>query len=162
MNQLPIEVRMADASDTTDVMTMLQQMDAEDGSERLQSVTAGHLRRVLADTDAPTSVLLAVVKEQIVGLAAFRMAVTTFGARTELYLDDLYVTREMRRRGVGHALMRRLAHVAQQRGAHRVLLNVMIENATAIRFYEDLGGTVFKEGRGCAFDEAALQRLVSG
>lgn len=84
--------------------------------------------------------LVAEVDGRIAGMALFYEGLGTFRARPFLYLEDLVVTESMRGRGVGEALMARLAREAIDRNALRIDWAVLDWNVGAIRLYERLGG----------------------
>jgi [ribosomal protein S18]-alanine N-acetyltransferase len=60
----------------------------------------------------------------------------------ELHINTLAVDPELRRRGLGSLLMRRLLAEAAREGANRALLEVRRSNEVAQRLYESLGFTV--------------------
>jgi GNAT superfamily N-acetyltransferase len=73
------------------------------------------------------------------GFALFFHTFSTFLARPGIYLEDLYVVPERRGRGVGRALLARLAHIALERRCGRLEWAVLNWNRDAINFYEKLG-----------------------
>ena len=73
------------------------------------------------------------------GFALFFHNYSTFLARPGLYLEDLFVKPEHRGRGIGKALLARLAAIAVERGCGRFEWSVLDWNESAIRFYENLG-----------------------
>jgi len=74
-----------------------------------------------------------------VGFALFFHNFSTFLAQPGIYLEDLFVVPEQRGRGVGRALLERLAEVAVDRGCGRLEWAVLDWNVDAIKFYERLG-----------------------
>jgi len=74
-----------------------------------------------------------------VGFALFFHNFSTFLAQPGIYLEDLYVVPEQRGRGVGRALLERLAQLAVDRGCGRLEWAVLDWNVDAIKFYERLG-----------------------
>jgi len=74
-----------------------------------------------------------------VGFALFFHNFSTFLAQPGIYLEDLFVVPEQRGRGVGRALLERLAQVAVDRGCGRLEWAVLDWNKDAIKFYERLG-----------------------
>jgi GNAT superfamily N-acetyltransferase len=74
-----------------------------------------------------------------IGFALFFHTFSTFLARPGIYLEDLFVLPDHRGRGVGHALLAHLAHLALERGCGRLEWAVLNWNEEAIRFYERLG-----------------------
>lgn len=59
-------------------------------------------------------------------------------ARTFI-LNDLFVTPELRNRGVGSALLRAAADYGRSQGAVRLVLSTQAGNTTAQSLYERLG-----------------------
>lgn len=73
------------------------------------------------------------------GLAVFFHNFSTFLGRPGIYLEDLFVLPEHRRRGAGKALLARLAGLAVERECGRLEWAVLDWNQPAIGFYERLG-----------------------
>jgi GNAT superfamily N-acetyltransferase len=92
----------------------------------------------------------------VVGFALFFHTYSTFLGRPGLYLEDLFVAPEHRRKGLGRALIREVAHVALDRGCGRLEWSVLDSNAPAIAFYESLGATIMSEWRICRMTGDAL------
>ena len=74
-----------------------------------------------------------------VGFALFFHNFSTFLAQPGIYLEDLFVLPAMRGKGVGRALLERLAQIAVERECGRLEWAVLDWNTDAIRFYESLG-----------------------
>ena len=62
-----------------------------------------------------------------------------------IYLDDFSVTAAYRNRGIGSALICAAEDYAEQIGSRAVLLHVEKTNASAMRFYERSGYSVFRD-----------------
>lgn len=60
-------------------------------------------------------------------------------AKGHVFVVDLYVREEARRRGIGAALLERVGDVARARGLTHMELHVEERNTNAMRFYERLG-----------------------
>ena len=58
-----------------------------------------------------------------------------------IHLEDLFVLPEYRGKGIGKALITRVAAVACEKGFHRMQWNVLDWNTPAIEFYGGLGAT---------------------
>jgi GNAT superfamily N-acetyltransferase len=74
-----------------------------------------------------------------VGFALFFHNFSTFLAKPGIYLEDLFVVPEQRGRGIGRALLQRLAQIAVERECGRLEWAVLDWNRDAIGFYERLG-----------------------
>lgn len=84
-------------------------------------------------------VIFAVLEEKEVGFALFFHNFSTFLGRAGIYLEDLFVLPEYRGRGVGKAILKRLAALAVERGCGRLEWWCLDWNAPSIAFYRSLG-----------------------
>jgi aminoglycoside 3-N-acetyltransferase I len=83
--------------------------------------------------------LAAVSGEDVVGgLAAYELEKFE-QARSEVYIYDLAVREDHRRKGVATGLIRELGRIAKARGAYVMFVQADPEDAPAIRLYESLG-----------------------
>jgi GNAT superfamily N-acetyltransferase len=82
--------------------------------------------------------LLAEDEGKVVGFALFFPTYSTFVGRPGLYLEDIFVLPEYRRRGHGFSLLRELARIASERGCGRLEWAVLNWNEPAIAFYRRL------------------------
>jgi GNAT superfamily N-acetyltransferase len=95
-----------------------------------------------------------------VGYALVFETYSTFLARPTLYLEDLFVRPEARRRGAGTALLRFLAREAVARGCGRMEWTVLDWNELAQGVYRKLGARQLEEWRLCRLTGDALHRLA--
>jgi GNAT superfamily N-acetyltransferase len=97
-----------------------------------------------------------------VGFALFFPTYSTFLARPGVHLEDLYVTPAFRGRGVGRALLSRLARIVVERNWGRLEWAVLDWNAPAIGFYRKLGAVPMDEWTTFRLTGAALERMAKG
>jgi len=107
--------------------------------------TEDQLRRTLFGPRPAAEVLLAYSDAECMGFALFFPNYSTFLAKPGLYLEDLFVKPHARGRGVGLALLRRLAAIAVERGYGRIEWSVLDWNEPAIGFYKKLGAVPMDE-----------------
>ena len=74
-----------------------------------------------------------------VGFALFFHNFSTFLGRAGIYLEDLFVMPEYRKRGYGKALLKKLASIAVERGCGRLEWSCLDWNKPSIDFYLSLG-----------------------
>lgn len=84
-------------------------------------------------------VLFLVVEEKEVGFALFFHNFSTFLGRAGIYLEDLFVLEEHRKKGYGRAILRKLAQIARERGCGRLEWWCLDWNKPSIDFYRSLG-----------------------
>ena len=82
---------------------------------------------------------VAVVEEQVVGVALWFLNFSTWRGTHGIYLEDLYVQPQHRGRGLGKELLRTLAAVCVERGYSRLEWSVLDWNAPSIEFYKAAG-----------------------
>lgn len=104
--------------------------------------------------------LIAYFDGQPGGFALFFHNYSTFLAQPGLYLEDLFVKPELRRRGIGEALFRRLAQIACDRGCGRFEWSALDWNSPAIQFYERLGAKAMSEWTVFRLTGDALKRAA--
>ena len=84
-------------------------------------------------------VILALENGREIGFALFFHNFSTFLGRAGLYLEDLYVRPQYRRRGYGRAMLKKLAEIAVERGCGRLEWWCLDWNRPSIDFYLSLG-----------------------
>jgi GNAT superfamily N-acetyltransferase len=77
-----------------------------------------------------------------------------------LYLEDLYVSPEFRRRGIGKALLSRVARIAEDEDRAFVRWAVLNWNTSAIDLYKSLGGHFLNDWRIVLLTGDGLKRLA--
>lgn len=75
----------------------------------------------------------------VVGLALWFVTFSTWTGRNGIWLEDLFVDPVERGRGVGTALLTRLAQICVERGWRRLEWSVLTWNEPSIAFYRSLG-----------------------
>ena len=103
------------------------------------------LRESLFGSRRVTEVLIGYAVTEPVGFAVFFHNYSTFLGRAGIYLEDLFVLPEWRRRGLGTRLLRTIANIAVERGCGRLEWSVLDWNAPAIAFYKKLGARAMDE-----------------
>jgi len=101
--------------------------------------TADQLRRALFGPDPALFGHVAVREDRVVGFALWFLNYSTWLGRHGIYLEDLYVTPEMRGEGLGKALLAELAALCLERGYGRLEWAVLDWNEPAIGFYRSIG-----------------------
>jgi GNAT superfamily N-acetyltransferase len=103
------------------------------------------LRDHLFGPKPTTEVLIARIEKEAVGFALFFTNFSTFLGRPGIYLEDLFVRPAHRGQGVGKALLREVAKIAQARKCGRLEWSVLDWNEPAIGFYKSLGAKPMSE-----------------
>jgi len=119
---------------------------------------------LLRDGFGPTPRFWALIAEHDgapAGFALYFTSYSTWRGHHGIRLEDLYVTPSLRGRGIGKALLVRLAQIAVEQGCPRLEWDVLEWNAPAIAVYERLGASILTEWRIMRLQGEALQTLAS-
>jgi GNAT superfamily N-acetyltransferase len=98
---------------------------------------------------------------QPAGFALWFLNFSSFRGRYGIYLEDLFIRPEFRGKGLGKALMAKLAQRCLQEGWARLEWAVLDWNKPAIDFYTAAGATVMEDWRLCRLSGAALENFGS-
>ncbi|HEY2988763.1 MAG TPA: GNAT family N-acetyltransferase [Candidatus Binatia bacterium] len=123
--------------------------------------TEASLRDSLFGARRVAEVLLGYAGTEAAGFAVFFHNYSTFLGRPGIYLEDLFVLPQWRRRGLGTQLLRHMAREAVARNCGRLEWSVLDWNEPAIRFYEKLGARAMDEWTVFRLTGDALKRLAS-
>jgi len=93
------------------------------------------------------------------GFALWFYNYSTFQGKPGIYLEDLFVRPQFRKKGIGKALLVHLARVAVEQGCGRYQWQVLDWNTPSIEFYESLGAKVMKEWLTMRMSGESLQSL---
>jgi GNAT superfamily N-acetyltransferase len=90
-------------------------------------------------------IVVAEIQERLVGFASAGLWRPAFVYEQELecYVDEIFVSRDVRRRGIGSDLVSAIGAWANRHGAERLRLGVLAENQSGIEFWTRLGARPF-------------------
>lgn len=156
-------IRTATPADVPVLHGLVRQLARYEGLEHQVTGTADDLGKHLFGSSRFVEALIAESEDGLpVGFAVYLHNYSTFLARPGLYVEDIFVLPEHRRRGHGRALLREIARLAVARGCGRFEWAVLDWNAPAIAFYRSIGATPLPDWRICRLAGEALTRLATG
>jgi GNAT superfamily N-acetyltransferase len=124
-------------------------------------ITEERLRIALFGEGKVAEAIVAFEDNAPIGYAIFYPNFATFRGQRGFYLEDIYITKEFRKKGVGEAMIKYLAKEAKERGFERIDFLVLDWNTPALKFYEKLGAERDEEERHFKFTDQAFQKLAS-
>ena len=103
---------------------------------------------------------IAFARDEPVGylLAVYVFSLEHLGLTAEI--DEFFVLPSARGKGIGQALLKRVASIAAERGCARFEWSVLDWNQSAIDFYQRLGATVMPDWRIARVTGPALMQLA--
>ena len=134
-----VSIRFGERADVPLIAELIRGLARYERLEHEVTLTEARLDRTLFGARRYAEVLIAEDEGEAVGFALFFHNYSTFLAKAGVYLEDLYVREAARGKGVGKALLARLAALAVERECGRLEWAVLDWNKDAIRFYERLG-----------------------
>jgi GNAT superfamily N-acetyltransferase len=140
-----MQIFTATERDVPVILDLIRQLAAYERLSNEVTATEERLRATLFGERPAAEVLLASVDGETVGFAVFFTNYSTFLGKPGIYLEDLFVKPHARGKGIGKALLVRLAQLAVERDCGRINWSVLDWNAPSIRFYESLGAVAMNE-----------------
>lgn len=160
MAKLDIKIREAELEDLELILAFIAQKSEFDGSLSEFVATADKLKQTLFVESPLVRVLLAEVAGTAVGFAMFYASSSSLLAQPCLWLDDLFVQSHFRGLGVGTALLKSLAQIAESTNCGRIEWTVNTENTLGIAFYEKQGARILEKIMVCRIDGDAINLLA--
>ena len=154
------EIRSAIATDVEDIFVLIKALAEYEKLTHLVTGNSQELEKHLFGDSPFIEAIVAVVEGKIVGFGLFFQNYSTFLTKPGIYLEDLFVLPEYRRRGIAKGILRYLVDLAIARDAGRVEWSVLDWNKSAIAFYEKIGATVLPDWRICRLTGDALTSLT--
>lgn len=158
---MPVRISPATVADVPVILDMIRGLAEYEKLADTVIATEEALRRTLFGPHPAAEVLLAFDAAEPVGFALFFPNYSTFLAKPGLYLEDVFVKPHVRGRGIGLALLKRLAAIARDRDYGRMEWSVLDWNEPAIGFYKKLGAVLMDEWRIFRLTGVALGKLAS-
>jgi GNAT superfamily N-acetyltransferase len=155
-----VEIRAAGPADAETVLELITELATYERATHEVIATPAMVRRALERPGDPVWAVVAEDDGEVVGLAMWFATFSTWHASAGLYLEDLFVRPAARGRGVGAALMGRLARECVERGYSRFEWSVLDWNEPAHAFYRRLGAAPLEEWTRWRLEGEDLRRLA--
>jgi GNAT superfamily N-acetyltransferase len=131
-------VRAGRTGDEDTILSLLRDLAIYERLEHRFRLTTGTVARDMLGAAPAVRCDLAFLDDAPAGVMTWYFTYSSFLGARGIYLEDFYVRPELRRRGVGRALLASLAHTALKHGAVRIEWSVLTWNRPAIDFYESV------------------------
>jgi GNAT superfamily N-acetyltransferase len=154
-------IRSAISTDVSVIFSLIQALAEYEGLSHAVMGSAERLEEHLFGSRPCVEAIVAQSSNQVIGFALFFSNYSTFLTQPGLYLEDLFVLPEYRGKGVGKALLSRLAQLAISRDCGRLEWSVLDWNEPAIEFYQRMGATVLPNWRICRVTGEAIAQMAN-
>lgn len=134
-----IIIRKAKKADSKSILNLIDEL-AE--FEKLAPPDVESRNRLIRDAfskNPPFRILVAEINSQILGYAFYLFTYSSFKAKKTLYLEDIYITDNFRKKGIGKLFFEQLVNIAAKNKCGRMEWVVLDWNVNAIKFYDKTG-----------------------
>jgi GNAT superfamily N-acetyltransferase len=159
-------VREATAADAPLIVNMIRELAEFERELDQVEITPEDILRDGFSATPHFHVLIAEWDDQPAAYALCFFTFSTWTGRRSLFVEDLFVRAQFRNKGIGKALLQRMAVVAREQNCNAMRWEVLNWNTPAIEFYRSLGAIMQTEWfpvllMGSGFDKLASTELNS-
>ena len=155
------EIRSAIEADVPTVLSFIRKLASYEGLSQEVVATEELLRKTLFGQPQTAEVAIGYLDDLPIGFVLYFHNYSTFLGRPGLYIEDLFVDENYRRRGYGRMLLLHVARLARERGCGRLEWSVLDWNEAAVNFYKKLGAVAMSEWTVFRLAGGNLDRLSS-
>lgn len=139
-----VKYRFAEKKDVSIILDFIKQLAEYEKMSDDVVATEALLQKWIFD-EKKAEVIFALEDGKEVGFALFFHNFSTFLGRSGIYLEDLFVLPEYRKKGYGKGLLKQLAKIAKGRDCGRLEWACLDWNKPSIDFYLSLGAKPMDE-----------------
>lgn len=155
----PLQIRLATPQDVPVILALIRELATYEKEPEAVRATVTDLHRDGFGPVPRFHVFLAEWLGDTAGFALYCYNYSTWEGHHGIHLEDLFVRPTYREKGIGRALLSKVAAVAVVEGCPRLEWNVLEWNQTAIDFYQDMGAQISPDWRIMRLTEDALCRV---
>lgn len=132
-------IRRATVSYIPSILTLIREFAEFEKLTEWCEVSEDDLRDAIFGEHKFVHCLIAERKNKIVGYALFFPVFKSFRGERSMFLEDLYVSPQMRGRGLGLKMLKEVAQIAREQNCVRMDWQALKWNINAVEFYKNLG-----------------------
>ncbi|MGB2224212.1 MAG: GNAT family N-acetyltransferase [Flavobacteriaceae bacterium] len=153
-------IRKAKATDMSKVLDLIVELAIFEKEPLAVEISVDDLIQHGTGSSSDFDCFVAEAANDIVGIALVYTRFSTWKGRV-LHLEDLIVSKNMRGKGVGSALLDRVVKHASDLKVKRVSWEVLDWNTPAIKFYEAKGADVKRDWDVVHLNEEGIKKYLS-
>jgi GNAT superfamily N-acetyltransferase len=155
-----MNIRSAEPEDVPTIIALMREFAVFEGLLDHLEITEDRLSQVLFREGAFVNALVAEADGRVCAYSIFYPNFASFRGQLGMYLEDVYITADYRRKGIGDSMLREIARNAARRGFERIDFQVLGWNRSAIDFYKKLGAVRDDIERHFKFTDQAFTELA--
>lgn len=153
-------IRRATPADATDIAEMIHALAKFENAADQCTVTETHVGAALFGSTPIAHAHVAEVDGVVAAMALWFVNFSTWDGAGGIYLEDLFVRNDFRRRGLARRLLARLARECVDSGYTRLSWAVLNWNVDAIALYDGVGARPQNEWTTYRLSGSALAELA--
>ena len=157
---MEFSIRDAREADMNQVLNLVQELADFEKEPNAVEVDLADLKEHGFGNHPLFHCFVAETEEKIVGIALVYPRYSTWKGPV-IHLEDLIVTKSMRGKGVGSALLDEVVKYGKSLGVKRISWEVLDWNEPAINFYESKGANVMRDWDVVQLDEMGIQNYLN-
>jgi GNAT superfamily N-acetyltransferase len=146
---MEIKIRKAERKDCARILELVKQLAVYERAPKEVTVSLSHFENSGFSSRPVWWAFVAEVDGVIQGFALYYVRFSTWKGQ-RMYLEDFYVTEEMRGKGLGKLLFDKLIVEAKRKKFHGIQWQVLEWNEPAINFYKKYNAVFDGEWFNCA------------
>src|SRR6266571_9552805 len=154
-----LKIREANPEDVPLILSFIRELAEYEREPNAVRATEDDLRRGGFAANPKFRVIIAEWDSSPAGMAFFFHHYSTWQGKQGLFLEDLFVRPQFRRKGIGKALMIHLAKIAISENCYGMRWEVLDWNKSAIEVYQRLGARFRENWRVMQITGEDLKRL---
>lgn len=153
-----LKIRETNEKDCELILSLIKEIAEYEKMSNQVIATEETLREYIFKNNRAEVVILELDKNPI-GYALFFYNFSTFVGRSGLYLEDIFIKKEYRGRGIGKEVFKFLAKKAREEGCKRMEWVCLDWNEPSINFYKSLGAVPMDEWTIYRLNEKEIEKL---
>lgn len=154
------EIKKTVSNDIPAILELMREFAEYENLLEYLEATEKTLREVIFGKDAFVQSLMAFDGEKPIAYAFFYPTFSSFRGQTSVYLEDIFITKDYRKYGIGEKMLREIARLGKQFGAVRMDFQVLKWNEPAINFYHKHGALMDADERHFKLVDEAFKDLA--
>lgn len=153
-----LKIRETNEKDCELILSLIKEIAEYEKMSKEVIATEETLLEYIFKNNRAEVVILELDKNPI-GYALFFYNFSTFVGRSGLYLEDIFIKKEFRGRGIGKEVFKFLAKKAREEGCKRMEWVCLDWNEPSINFYKSLGAIPMDEWTIYRLNEKEIKKL---
>ena len=161
VKELKLKIRTTKFADIPAILKLMREFAEHSDLLEYLEVTENDLQKALFGENGFVQSVMAFDGNLPIAYAFFYPTFSSFRGQKSVYLEDIFITKDYRKFGIGEKMLKEIARIGKDFGAVRMDFQVLKWNDTAINFYKKHGAIMDEDERHFKFTDEAFERLAN-